>query len=250
MKHRLFLVIACLILGITFTNAQTLNVAISATEKLLLEPELTLSNLNAADSKLNFRIANSVSGPLELGFGVAYTNSFGPIGTLQLFAQADLNLEGSYRLTSQAKGVIGNVAAELELLVFNSAKHNFDSLSLLNEDNLIYNSSFGVQLNATARYRLERSLILDAALSLPFVEGALGAKLDAAVNFQRIVARDNAAISVKAYTSPSFTTYYFAFGGTYDLNNRDYPNVLASAWLGFGTKGFFPGAYLEICETL
>ncbi len=250
MKSRYFLVFIFLFLIFRLTNAQTLSIATTLSDELLIEPEITLSNLNAADSKLNFRIANSISGPLELGFGVAYTNSFGPIGTLQLFAQADLNLDGQYRLSSQAKGVIGNVAAELELVVFDSPKHNFDTISLVSEDNFIYNSSFAVQVNAVARYRLERSLILDAALSLPFVEGSLGAKLDAALNFQRIVDRDNVAALAKVYTSPGFTTYYLALGGTYDLNNRDYPNVLASAWLGFGTKGFYPGTYLEISETL
>lgn len=248
MKSRSFLAILCLFLVISFTNAQTLSVATSVSDKLLIEPEITLSNLDALDSKLNFRIANSVSGPLELGFGVAYTNSFGPIGSLQLFAQADLNLTGQYRISGQAKGVVGTVAAELELIIFDRPEHSFDVISLASKDTLIYNSSFGVQLNASARYRLERSLILDAALSLPFVEGALGAKLDAALNFQRIIDRDNAAISVKAYAAPRFTSNYFALGGTYDLNNRDYPNVLVSAWLGFGTNGFYPGVYLELSE--
>lgn len=235
-----------------FGSAQTVSLATSSTFNGLIEPELLISELNYQELKIDARLAGGISGPLELGFGVSYRNTFGPLGNLLLRGQADILSDGHFQSSLQAEGVIAAIAAKAEARAFNLSETAFRTESAFSQKNLWgFSDQFGVELALSARYRLDRSSILDANLDLIYVSDAgLGAELGARYNLIKLLDRDDGAILAKVYGSPGFAAAYAALGFAYNVNRSDWPDVQAEVWLGANAMGLWPGLLFELTESL
>lgn len=234
-----------------YTAAQTFGIGTSSTFSGLIEPEVSVSNLNLEGVKLNARLAGGVSGPVELGFGVNYSNSFGPLGNLTFSGQADLLTDGRFHTRASAQGVIGPIAGSVEARVFNSSIGLFQAETAFGQQTLRFNEQLGLELDVTARYRLDRTTIIDGDLDLIYLsEDGFGGEISASYNLIKMLERDDGAILAKIYGSPGLGSGYGAAGFAYNVNRSDWPDIQGEIWLGAGTKGIWPGLKLKLNERL
>jgi hypothetical protein len=223
----------------------------SSTFNGLLEPEFAVSNLNLEEAKFNARLAGGVSGPVELGFGINYSNSFGPLGNIVLSGQADLLTDARFQTTVTAQGVIGPVAGSAKARVFNSFTGLFQAETAFSQPSFAFNQQLGLELEVKTRYRLDRTTIIDGNLDLFYLfEDGFGGEINARYNLLKMLERDDGAILAKVYGSPGFASGYAAAGFAYNVNRTDWPDIQAEVWLGAGTKGIWPGIDVKLAERL
>ena len=98
------------LLGLLFypsTLAQSFHFGVLATNTLLIEPEIQISNLTFEDSKLSMRLAGGVSDPLEFGLGLRNTTTLGPLGNVIIMATANIKSDASFELVQmQAESLV------------------------------------------------------------------------------------------------------------------------------------------------
>ncbi|MCA9836399.1 MAG: hypothetical protein KC422_05770 [Trueperaceae bacterium] len=238
-------------LSLALSKAQNFTVATSLDPRGFVEPEVLVSNIDLAELKLNGRLAGGISGPLELGLGARYTNSLGPLGNVIVLSQNELNTLGQFHIALAGSGVIGPVAGSLSLTSFNVPYSVFSLETALTESYRSFTEGLGFSLGGQARYRLDRTTILDGELELSYLlDSGVSAELSAAYNLLKFVDRDDAAIKAAVYASPGFDGGYGALGFAYDVNRSDWPNLVAELWLGAGSAGVWPGVRLELKQDL
>ena len=251
-----FSVLLILLLTFAPASAQTLGFGLGFTSDLLLEPELTLSDVEIGESKLSLRLAGGVSGPLEFGISARETQSFGPLGNLTFYSEGAFK-DAGFKVDLGAEGVIATVAgtANLSLSTVQPGSLNASELYSATPHSFLGDgkeNALKAQLGLSASYRLNRSIILNAEPNISYVdtvskEGA-GASLKTNVRFVRFVDRDDAYIYLNAQVAP-LEGDYAALGVGYDLNRRNLPNLQGSLWLGLSADGVLPGMGLELSQT-
>ena len=233
--------------------AQTFGFGVTLSNDFLAEPDISLTNLAFSEGRLSVRLAGGVSGPLELGLSTRQTRSFGPLGNLLLLTRGDVSAEG-FDFQFAAEGVIATVAAKARLSLFSADPGTFDlaeAFSASARPPLSAVPAFGSALDLTATYRWNRTLILSAEPSLYGYDGeGVGGRLGLNARLARIVGRDDVQLLALGYLAPGDAPSYAALGAAYDLNRRNWPDLLVSAWVGLGESGFAPGGRLELSQSL
>ena len=244
-----------LILGLVpLGAAQTFGVALSYHGAL--EPEVQLRELDLGATTLDVRVADGVTGPLELGAVLRFRSSFGPLGTVSVTGHADADTAGAFELGADAAGALAGTGVDASLVVFNrnpgafspTAAYALDSrpflppASAVTQVNLNESVGTGAYLAVGATQRLGRTLLLEATPALSYQSGVgLGAGFDARLQLRRLVASDNGVVLLEGNTGPGAGRAYLAAGAEYQLNRRGLPALTGSLLLGSGETGVRPG---------
>lgn len=227
-------------------GAQTFGVSFSYTPSESLEPEVQLRELGAGDVTFDLRLAKSFTGPFEAGVAGRFRSSFGPLGTVALNAQADIDTSGGFDLGVVGSGALASTGLDASLSVFNRNPGAFAAPAAYTATRPFFGSALasgaGVHLSVGATQRLGRTLILEAAPELSYLSGSgFGAGLAGRLEFRRFIDQDDGALLAEVHTGPGPARTFFAGGVEYGLNRRGLPSLSAAALLGRGEFGFQPG---------
>ncbi len=234
----------------TLAQAQYLEFGVFLSSDFWLEPEVKLTDLDMSGVDVELRLAGVMSGPLEFGAKFRQDTTLGPVGNVTIQTQYDVSTSGQTQLLLQANGVVGSVAANIGWQIFNSLPGEFDFTEAFSDVRPRLNGN-GMAFDAGATYRINRTLILSAYPSLYFVSGdGLGLRLNADLRLAKLFDPNDASILLLGYLEPGGESNFAAFGFEFDLNERSLPPIVASAWLGAGSKGFGPGLRASISQSL
>lgn len=234
---------------LSYGAAQTFGIALSYDD--VLEPEVQLREIDLGPSLIDLRVADGVSGPLEVGAALRFRNSFGPLGTVSVTGHADFDTRGAFEVGADASGALASTGLDGTVSIFNrnpgafapTAAYTLGSRSFLpvtNEE--IGETRVGAHLAVGAAQRLGRTLILETTPSLYYLAGTgLGAGLEARLQVRRLVERDNGVILLEGNTGPGAGRGFAAFGAEYQLNRRGLPPLTGAVLLGRGSEGVRPG---------
>jgi hypothetical protein len=225
-------------------QAQTLYFAVSINSLLQIEPELRLENLEFEDTKIDLRVAYQKD--LEFGVAMRQSTSFGPLGNIALEGQADVSSTGQYQISLNAKGVIAALAASLGGSIFNVLPGGFQGIEAFTLSRPRFTK--GSSLDMGLSYRLSRNEVLSAYPSLYFLEDGFAGKLDADYKIYKRFEPHDASFLLQTYLSP-VGHHYGAVGFQFDLNDKTLPSMTASAWLGLGHQGIWPGLKASLSQT-
>jgi hypothetical protein len=246
---RLFLLVlyvCCLPLA----TAQDLEFGVFFNTDLLLEPEVNLTNLNMSGVRVDVRLAGGISGPIEFGAKLRQDTSFGPVGSVTIKTQYDVSTFGQTQFLLQANGVVGSVAANAGWQIFNTLPGTFDFAEAFSDVRPRLAGS-GMAFDLGATYRISRTLIASAYPSVYFVSGeGIGVRLNADLKLAKLFDPNDASILLLGYLEPGNSSSFAAFGFQFDFNERLLPPIVASVWLGAGSKGFGPGLRASISQSL
>ena len=227
--------------------AQTFGVALSYQGEQL-EPELQLRELPVGSVLLDFRLANGLAGPLELGAAGRFRTSFGPLGTVSAAAGVDVNTAGAFDASLDGSGALAATGLDAAVNVFNrnpgafspTAAYALQSRPFLPVGTL--EPGVGAHLRVGATQRLGRTLLLEAAPELTYLSGTgVGAGLELRLQFRRLIESDNGVALLEGSSGPGAGRGFFAGGAEYQLNRRGLPSLTAALLLGSGPSGFAPG---------
>lgn len=250
---------ACLILLSIFsslTYSQTLTVEASANREAF-KPSFVLSNVRYEGVRLNFRAAGVVSGPLEVGFGARYNTSFGPVGNVTIEGRGDVDTAGDFSINARGQGTITQVSVRAELQAFSVNPGHFELREAFPDDarprhaQEVIDDTVGFGLTGGVTYRLTRTEILEADANVRYLtRHGFGVNVRAGLQLRNLIASDTGVVRVQADLGPGARDGYGAAGFEYRLSRRGLPVVRASAWLGVGTLGFWPGVRASISHTV
>ena len=257
--HRLLLLLACLVLFLNASEAQTYAVGLHSSfgprAPARFEPFFIVSDIDADGARLELRVAGLLRGPLEFGYGFRQNTSLGPIGNVTLRGRTDIDTGGAFDFIFSGDGVIGPVAARARLGIFNTNPGRFALLDLFGDIRPIIEperleGQVGFTLGGGVTYRIDRNLILDADPTFYYLTGmGFGFQLSSSLRFSRLVDTDDGVIVGLGGLEPGGDSGFAAVGFEYRLNRRDLPVVRGSLWLGAGSAGFAPGVRLLVSET-
>jgi hypothetical protein len=241
------IVLACCL---QLAAAQDLEFGVFLNTDSRLEPEVKLSDLNMSGVKVDLRLAGGISGPIEFGAKLRQDTSSGPIGNITVRAQYDVSTFGQTQFLLQANGVVGSVAANAGWQIFNAVPGTFDFAEAFTEVRPRLNGD-GMAFDLGASYRINRNLIASAYPSFYVVSGeGIGVRLNADLKLARLFNPNDASVLLLGYLEPGGSSNFAAFGFEFDFNERSLPPMVASAWLGAGSKGFGPGLRASISQSL
>jgi len=243
------LVLATALLGLLIlgsSSAQTFGVAFSYGGSP--EPEVQLRELDLGQATLDLRVADGVTGPLELGAAVRFRSTFGPLGTVSAVGHADLDTVGAFELGADASGALAATGLDATINVFNRNPGAFAPTAayalgsrpffLPTEENV----GVGAYLAVGATQRLGRTLLLTATPKLSYQPGlGLGAGFDARLQLRRLLESDNGVVLLEGNTGPGAGRAFVAAGAEYQLNRRGLPSLTGALLLGSGSAGVRPG---------
>jgi hypothetical protein len=233
-----------------FSQAQELGFGVFLDTDVLLEPELTLKDLDMSGVKVELRLAGGISGPIEFGAKLRQDSSSGVLGNTRIQAQYDFSTLGGTQFLLQANGVIGPVAANAGWQIFNTLPGSFDFAEAFSDVRPRLQGS-GMAFDVGASYRINRTLIASAHPSLYLVSGeSLGVRLNANLRLAKLFDPNDASVLLLGYLEPGGESSFAAFGFEFDFNERSLPPIVASAWLGAGSNGFAPGLRASITQRL
>lgn len=234
----------------TLASAQELNFGVFVNTDFLLEPEVELTDLDLSGVNVELRLAGGISGPVEFGAKLRQDTASAALGNTRIQVQYDVSGFGGTQFLLQASGVIGPVAANAGWQIFNTLPGTFDFAEAFTDVRPRVSGS-GMAFDLGASYRVNRNLIASAYPSLYLVSGeGLGVRLNADLRFARLFDPNDASVLLLGYLEPGNESSFAAFGFEFDLNERTLPPIVASAWLGAGSKGFGPGLRASISQSL
>jgi hypothetical protein len=249
-KHvmkRFFVLVFCLSV---LASAQELNFGVFLNTNIALEPEVKLTDVDLSGVDVELRLAGLISGPLEVGVKMRQDTSSSVLGNTRIQAQYDFSTLGGTQFLLQANGVIGPIAANAGWQIFNTLPGTFDFAEAFTDVRPRISGS-GMAFDLGATYRINRNLIASAYPSLYLVSGeGLGFRLNADLRFARLFDPNDASVLALGYLEPGNESSFAAFGLEFDLNERNLPPIVASAWLGAGSRGFAPGLRASISQNL
>lgn len=230
-------------------TAQTFGISLSALpgSAATFEPEVQLRDLEIGSTTLDLRLAKSLPGPLELGAMGRFRSSFGPLGTVAVSAQADVDLEGGFDVGLVGSGALASTGLDATLSIFNRNPGTFSAPSAYTPARPFYatrtlTSGAGIYLSLGATQRLGRTVILEATPALSYLSGTgFGIGLDARLQFRRLIDQDNGVLLLSGHSGPGEDRGFVAGGLEYQLNRRGLPALSAAALLGRGATGLKPG---------
>ncbi len=228
------------------SSAQTFGVALSYGGTL--EPEVQLRELDLGRATLDLRVADALTGPLELGAALRFRNSFGPLGTVSALGRADASTVGAFELGVDASGALAATGLDASLAVFNRNPGAFAPTTAYALGSRPFFSAtagatgVGAYLAVGATQRLGRTLLLTATPALSYQSGSgLGIGLDTRLQLRRLIERDNAVVLLEAHTGPGDGRAFTALGAEYQLNRRGLPPLTGALLLGSSGEGVRPG---------
>ena len=231
------------------SSAQTFGVALSY--EGALEPEVQIRDLELGAATLDLRLADGLTGPLELGAAVRFRSSFGPLGTVSALGRADVDTVGGFGLGIDASGALAATGLDASLDVFNrnpgafapTAAYTLDPrpfFPVLTENT--ENTGVGAYLAVGATQRLGRTLLLEATPELSYQSGlGLGVGLSTRLQLRRLIDSDNGVVLLEAHTGPGAGRAFVAGGAEYQLNRRGLPSLTGALLLGGSDAGLRPG---------
>ena len=226
--------------------AQTFGVALSYGGAL--EPEIQLRDLDLGSATLDLRLADGVTGPLELGAALRFRSSFGPLGTVSALGRADVDTVGGFSLGVDASGALAATGLDASLDIFNRNPGAFSPTAAYTLGSRPFfpvadeNTGVGVYLEVGATQRLGRTLLLEATPALSYQAGlGFGVGLDARLQLRRLIDSDNGVLLLEAHTGPGAGRAFVAGGAEYQLNRRGLPSLTGALLLGSGEAGLRPG---------
>ncbi len=231
-------------------SAQELEFRLFVNTDLRFEPEVKLTDLAMSGVDVELRLAGGISGPLEFGAKLRQDTSFSALGNVTVQTQYDVSTSGGTQFLLEANGVIGSVAANAGWQIFNTLPGEFDFAEAFTDVRPRLSGS-GMAFDLGASYRLSRTLILSAYPSLYLVSGdGIGGRLSADLRLAKVFDPNDASLLLLAYLEPGGESNFAAFGFEFDFNERSLPPIVASAWLGAGSRGFAPGLRASISQRL
>jgi hypothetical protein len=234
----------------TLASAQELGFGVFLDTDVRLEPEITLTDLDLSNVKVELRLAGGISSPIEFGAKLRQDSSSGVLGNSRIQAQYDFSTLGGTQFLLQANGVIGPVAANAGWQIFNTLPGAFDFAEAFSDVRPRIAGS-GMAFDLGASYRINRTLIASAYPSLYLVSGeGLGLRLNADLRLAKLFDPNDASVLLLGYLEPGDESSFAAFGFEFDFNERSLPPIVASAWLGAGSNGFAPGLRASINQRL
>jgi hypothetical protein len=233
--------------------AQTFGIALSALpgDTFSLEPELQVRDLELSPVTLDLRLAKSLPGEFEFGLAGRFRSSFGPLGTVAVGAQADLDTAGGFDIGVTGSGALASTGLDASLSVFNRNPGTFSAPNAYTPPRPFFDPSslgagVGTHLALGVTQRLGRTVILEALPTVSYLSGTgLGAGLEARLQFRRLVGRDNGVLLLAASTGPGSSRDFVAAGAEYQLNRRGLPSLSTALLLGRGSAGLLPGVRLN-----
>lgn len=232
--------------------AQTLQASAAADSRGRITPTLRLDNLRLAGASVNLSLLGGVSRPLAFGVSARQLTSFGPVGNLTLRSATTFDTAGNFSAGLAASGVIANVAAELELTLttLNPGDLTPSELFLSDRPVVLADGGFAGILSINGSYRLNRTTILRLETTTLATTGGLAAHLRGHVRLVGLVGRDDLFVLLEGYGDPGFAQGFGALGATYDVNRANWPDITATALIGYGPGGLRPGARLTLSQPL
>ena len=255
MSRRLKILLPLICLGLTSVVAQDLTFGVSVNSDLLFEPELRLTALDFDDGKVGLRLAGGISGPVELGVTARTTQSFGPVGNIIFYGQGDVNTDGAFQVALSAEGVIASVAASVKTSLFTTEPGAFDITEAYSADARPFllqdgTADFGLGLALSARYRVNRSLIVSGYPEFYLSDsGGAGLRVRGEGRLVRLNGPDDLYLLGLGYLNPAGGDFA-AVGAEYALNRRSFPQGSAALWLGYGPDGVLPGGSVRLEQPL
>ena len=175
--------------------------------------------------------------------------TFGPVGSVQLAAQASINSDGQGALTAAATGNLGAVGARAGVLVYNAHPVAFDVRALTDISRPYYvalEQHWVLGLEMSGTYRLSRRVLITASPTLLYLtDMGFGGRVLADVTWRRALATDNISLLLASELHPAGDDRYVALAGQYQLARRGLPLVTTSLWLATN-DGFQPGVRVAI----
>jgi hypothetical protein len=246
MKRFIFLLFCIFALA----QAQKLEFGLFFNTDVLFEPEIKLTGLEMSGVDVDLRLAGGVSGPIEFGTKFRQDTSFSALGNVTIQAQYDVSTFGETQFLLRGNGVVGSVAASAGWQIFNSLPGTFNYAEAFSDVRPRVLGD-GMAFDVGASYRINRTLILSAHPSLYIVAGdGIGGRLNADLKLAKLFDPNDGSILLLSYLEPGGDSNFAAFGFEFDFNERSLPPMVASAWLGFGSKGFAPGLRASISQRL
>lgn len=166
--------------------------------------------------------------------------TFGPIGSVQLAAEAGITSNGLGALTFSAAGNLGTVGARVGLLAYNAHPVAFDVRALHHTSRPYYAAledalALGLELSGT--YRLSRRVLVTASPTFIYLtdtgagKAGVGGRLHADVTWRQALATDNVSLLLASELHPAGHEGFVALAGQYQLARRGLPLVTTSLWL-------------------
>jgi hypothetical protein len=185
---------------------------------------------------------------LELGLRLRDRRSFGPVGTFELTFENWFNSDRRFQAGVVASGVLGRIAAEAGVHIFNTDPFTFDieSVTAASARPRFDSNHLGGAFDAGIRYRISRHTVLVSDSSLYLVSQQVALRLSGELQRPRIRERDDAALVLLTFLEPGLDRGFAAVGGSYTFRRTSSPLWEPTIWLGLGSNGLRPGARLVI----
>lgn len=247
-RYRILIIL--LLIAFAPVYAQTLHASAAADSRGQITPTFRLDNLRLAGATVSVSLLGGVSRPLAFGVTARQLTSYGPVGNLTLRSATTFDGVGNFSAGLAASGVIASVAAELELTLttLNPGDLNPSELFLSDRPVVLTEGGFAAILSVNGSYRLNRTTILRLETTTLATTGGLVAHLRGHVRLVGLVGRDDLFILAEGYSDPGFQQGFGAIGATYDVNRANWPDVTATALVGYGPGGLRLGARLTLSQ--
>ena len=171
--------------------------------------------------------------------------------TLGLAGAATLELTGAVRTDAQAalrlagQGVLGPVSLRLAATAATDGPGAFHITGLAPADPRPRVDGFAVTLDALARWRIDRSLLLTLDPAVVVMDAGAGARLDGSLRIRRLAGDLDGVMAWHAWLDPETDALSGAVGVAAVLAPRRAPEWHAALWLGWADGSVAPGATLR-----
>lgn len=171
--------------------------------------------------------------------------------TLGLVGAATVELTGEVRTDAQAalrlsgQGVLGPVSLRLSATAATAGPELFRITGVAPADPRPRVESFAVTLEALARWRIDRNLLLAVDPAVVLAGRGAGARLDGSLRLRRLAGDIDGAIGWHAWLDPESRTLSGALGIAAVFAPRRAPEWNAGLWLGWADGSLAPGATLR-----
>lgn len=188
-------------------------------------------------------------GAVQLGLSLAANETFGPLGNVVFELDGDLRTDALAQLTLVARGVLGPVAARIDLGAYGADAAAFDPLAVAADERpTLGGPAVGLRLGLTGR--LSRNVVLEASPELYRSAAGLSGRLATRLRLVRALGENELRVLLRAGATPGFASAYGAVGAGVSFPRGRAPDLDFAVHLGLRDGRLAPGVTLNLAENL
>lgn len=238
----------------SFALAQDLSISANLATNTSFEAEIVLDNIDLETAKIGFRLATNNAENIEFGLRARQTFSWGPVANVILNASADYSSTGLYDVSARAQGVVADISAELAISYFNDKEGSFSIEDAFNiASRPMFPEIATTSLDLSAKYKIERNIILSADYNLYLLNNLLSNRLKSELGFKKVFNKDGLGIEAMLFQGKEGLANFALLGINYELKQRAWPTTKISLRLGTNdgkNSGIYPGLRITMNKSI